>query len=590
MKIKLVKLYSENDRFKAINFKPGINLICGQKSTDLDGNIKSKKMNGVGKTLSTELINFCLFKSRNSKVYRINDKYLPKNEYVYLHLKVDDQDVIVGRTKADAVRIKTGANAEFVDYDLTAAKKYFENLLQFNTKEVTLREYFNFFIKEAGYTYEEFAELYKSSYTDLLKIHFYFFELPARVLKQISQSYKAYDAANKRITKVKKALKAEGVELDKLQARKNALEDKVKELESNFEYSQILDSLQQRSQEINILESELEALVLDKKSIEYELNDLRVFIEEFNEDLYIDDKDLATVFNLYKDGLGDLVSTDFKQVQQFRDQLVRYKSELVSVKQVAARKRLAEIEEKIEVRRNKVNKFYADINESKKNHIVKSFRVYRDEVNDFKNYEALLDENESASNEKNSATTEFALAMAELSKAVALKSKIKEDFQNTFLEIHKYVTASKEAGFGFSIDSKFSPSNITNFFRFVVTSETSGSTGSNQMTAAIYDAALHKSTATSNKTYGMYIHDNLIFGLIEKDSSIQYLNYLHENFDENEVQYIATVNMDEFNYAELQSDFKYDVKQDVIIELTRDDPLFGVMSSSMLTNTQPKET
>ena len=67
------------------------------------------------------------------------------------------------------------------------------------------------------------------------------------------------------------------------------------------------------------------------------------------------------------------------------------------------------------------------------------------------------------------------------------------------------------------------------------------------------------------------------------------MNYIHENFDPNDLQYIATVNMDEFNYAELQDDFKYDVKDDVIIELTREDPLFREMSSSLLSTASKEE-
>lgn len=589
MKVRLVKLYSENDSFRTIDFKPGINLITGQKSTDSDGNVKSKKMNGVGKTLSIELINFCLFKNNNSKVFRINDLYLAKNEFIYLHILVDDKDVIIGRTKSNLVRIKSGSNSEFTDYDATAGKKYIENLFRFNTLPISMREYFNFFIKEAGYTYEEFARLYTSSYTDLLKVHFYFFELPIRVLQVISASYKSYDAAKKRITKVNKELKAQGLEIGKLQARKNALEDRVTNLEDDFEYSQILDSLQERSSEVNLLESELETLFMEKKSIEYELKELAIFIEDFRDDLYIDDKDLSLVFNQFKSGLGDLVSNDLGQVRKFRDQLTKYKSELVGIKQSDAKKRLEEIEAKIAVRRAKVDKFYSDISATQKNHIVKSFRVYREEVNEFKNFEMMLNEHDSASSEVNKSNTDFALAMAELSKLVAEKKSIKTEFQKTFLDIHKYVTSSVEASFDFKIDSKFSPSNTMNFFQFYVESETTGSTGSNQMTAAIYDAALHKSPATAPKTYGMYIHDNLIFGLIEKDSSIQYLNYLHDNFNGDDIQYIATVNMDEFNYAELQDDFTYEVKEDVVIELTRQNPLFRVMRSNMLTSRAIKD-
>jgi uncharacterized protein YydD (DUF2326 family) len=46
--IKLNQLYSEPRTFESINFKPGINIILGEKDTT------SQKTNGVGKTLLIE--------------------------------------------------------------------------------------------------------------------------------------------------------------------------------------------------------------------------------------------------------------------------------------------------------------------------------------------------------------------------------------------------------------------------------------------------------------------------------------------------------------------------------------------------------
>lgn len=582
MKIRLVKLYSENDRFRELDFKPGINLICGQKSLDQDGNTTSKKQNGVGKTLSVELINFCLFKNTDSKILRIANRFLSRKEFVYLHLKADSQDVIVGRNKAGEIRIKTGVNGEFKEYKYTEGKRYLENLLEFSSKPITLRDYFTFFIKESGYTYEDFAEIYHESYTDLLRIHFYLFDLPIKVLTAVKGAYSSHQFAKKKITEVKKELKKEGVEVEKLQARKNALESQVESLEDNFEYSRILDSLQDRSEEINVLERELEELILEKKSLEYELAELADFASQFEDDIYIDDKDLAIVFNKYKAGLGELITNDFESVKKFRDQLSKYKNELMDEKMKSASKQLDIIDSKISARKEKINKFYADINQVNKNHIVKSFRVYRDEVNEFQKYQSLLTQYEEGDYEANSAEASFAIAVGELSQAIERGKEFKQSFQKTFLKIHNYVTSSVEASFDFSANAKFSPNKKTNFFRFNVTSETTGSTGANQITAAIYDAALHENETTKQKTYGLFIHDNLIFGLIEKDSSIQYLNYIHQNFSDDDLQYIATINMDEFNYDELKQDFVYNVTDDVIIELTRQNPLFFEMSGDLL--------
>lgn len=588
MKIRLVKLYSENDRFREIAFKTGINLICGQKSFDEAGNTTSKKQNGVGKTLSIELINFCLFKNKDSKVSRISNKFLPRNDFVYLHIKADDEDIIIGRNKAGEVRIKTGVNGEFKKFSFNEGKKYLENRLTFNNQPITLRDYFSFFIKESGYTYENFAELYPNvTYSDLLKIHFYLFNLPTKVLATIKTSYSTHQYAKKKISGVKKELKLKGVEIDKLQAKKNALEAQVENLEDNFDYSKILNSLQSRSEEVNILEHELEELILTKKGIEYELEELTSFASDFEEDLYIDDKDLALVFNKYKQGLGELITKDFESVKKFRNQLGEYRSELIEEKVKNLSKSLEETEAKIATRKQNVDKFYADISQTNKNHIVKSFRVYKDEVDEFQKYESLLGQHEQGEYEVNVAETSFAIAVGELSHAIEDNKEIKQSFQKTFLKIHHYVTSSVEASFDFAANAKFSPNRKTSFFKFNVTSETTGSTGANQMTAAIYDASLHENEYTHERTYGLFIHDNLIFGLIEKDSSIKYLNYIHDSFKDKDLQYVATVNMDEFNYDELKDDFTYNVTDDVIIELKRDNPLFREMSSSLLTEKQP---
>jgi hypothetical protein len=118
-------------------------------------------------------------------------------------------------------------------------------------------------------------------------------------------------------------------------------------------------------------------------------------------------------------------------VKQFRNQLSEYKAEIIQEKINASNKKLAEINTKIDTRRRQINKFYADINQTNKNHIVKSFRVYRDELNEFQNYQSLLDEYDKGEFEANTAETDFAIAVGELSRAAAENKAIKQSFQRT---------------------------------------------------------------------------------------------------------------------------------------------------------------
>ena len=69
--ILLKKLYTEPEYFEPIIFDTGVNIIIGDKSD------KSKKTNGVGKSMCIEFINFCLLKSKDSsRVMKI-----PENKF-----------------------------------------------------------------------------------------------------------------------------------------------------------------------------------------------------------------------------------------------------------------------------------------------------------------------------------------------------------------------------------------------------------------------------------------------------------------------------------------------------------------------------
>lgn len=101
------------------------------------------------------------------------------------------------------------------------------------------------------------------------------------------------------------------------------------------------------------------------------------------------------------------------------------------------------------------------------------------------------------------------------------------------------------------------------------------------MRAAIYDAALHQNEYTKQKTIGFVVHDNLLFGNMDQESSIQFLNEMNK-IDSGEFQYIATANSDQFDYEELRSRFTFDVGSKVVKDLTRAKPLFKRISSDFI--------
>ncbi|HCV15213.1 MAG TPA: hypothetical protein DF637_02605 [Rikenellaceae bacterium] len=92
----LVSLYSEPlDLFPKIDFKDGINLIFGKKDTEND---PKESLNGIGKSLALDFIDFCLLSSlskKNERLYKAK-KFL-KGYAIILEFEVDGEFYLVKR-------------------------------------------------------------------------------------------------------------------------------------------------------------------------------------------------------------------------------------------------------------------------------------------------------------------------------------------------------------------------------------------------------------------------------------------------------------------------------------------------------------
>lgn len=579
--LRLIKLYADNDAIREIAFKSGLNLIRGDNSKDEEGNITSRRQNGVGKSFSVELIDFCLMRGiGESKFPLIKDKYFGRETFVYLHFQSNGVDYVVGRNKKGETKIK-GRNGTFKDYGYEDAKKYLDVILGFDSKPIGVRDYMNFFIKHEDYSYKKFNLLYKGTYTELLKIHFYLFDISLETLKKISKAFDERERAQALKRSANKWLEENDLDIDKLKAKRNELEQRVLDLEEDFNYDKLLMGYEAKAAEVRDLERKLEVLISDKSLLESELRDIEDYINDVDDDIYIDDQDVKLVFEKYRKGLGELVQSDLESLYEFRDQLSQFKEDLVVNKRSQLLESISSLQDKIDTHKQKVDKFYAEISDSKKNAIVKSFRVYKDDLYDSKQYDQYIDQYDSAVAALNDASAKFALATDELHRVVTNLNAQKKEFVKTFLAIHKRVTHSDSASFDFTVNVASKVSDKTDFFKFNVIVETAGSRGANQMRAAIYDASIHSSEVTKGRTLGFLLHDNLVFGSMDVESSINYLNLMSE-FVAEEMQYIATVNNDQFDYQELRERFTFDIDDNVIINLTRQEPLFKRTESDFI--------
>lgn len=568
--LKLIKLYSTENLFQEVKFESGINLICGEKSVTNEGSVESDKQNGVGKSYVIDLINFCLLKKQNeSKVASIPEEYLPNESFVYLHFVFNDKNYIFGRNKKDEVKIKI-ENNDFKSYEIGVATKELTRILSLEDSLLSARNYLNFSIKEEDYSYKDFVKLYTSNYSDLLKVHFYFFDIPVGILNSIKSAFKKNKDATNSIRNIKNDLEKRNLNIDEIRALQNQIRADIEKAEEELDYHELTEKIKDESDSISQKENNLNNLLLKRKGLQIQLVEINNFTKNYNEDFYIDDIEIKEVFNKYKKGLGDLITKDFQELQKFRDQILDFKGQLLKEKKKRLLEEIEKIELNIEDLQNEIEIRYGNITSKKKSNFSKGLVIYKQKFSELQKYSSSIEEYDKQEEKKDESRRLFNERIDDLKKIENQIRTVKSSFKDTFVNIHNQIMGNSHSNFDFSFKPIFMAES---FFKFNVVVFGQGSKGVNQMRAVIYDLALLINEKTSEKNLKCIIHDNLIFGSVDKDSSISTLNFL-SNLDSNTFQYIATVNKDDFSYLELEPKFRFKVKEYVRIELTKSKPLF----------------
>ena len=114
-RIRLNRLYSENNIFEEITFHDGVNIILGEKYDDRS--VKGRKTNGVGKSMSIEFLDFCFLNDyEKSRIVKIPKEVFPVEENVILDLDIGQETVTIKRNRKQAdkpILIREGKTVSF---------------------------------------------------------------------------------------------------------------------------------------------------------------------------------------------------------------------------------------------------------------------------------------------------------------------------------------------------------------------------------------------------------------------------------------------------------------------------------------------
>lgn len=571
----------QDKKLEPVIFERGLNFIVGDKSES--GNKKEQnKMNGVGKSLLIESINFCLFKKlEDSRISKIPDINLSPEIYICLDLEIETSDQIKkiqirrNRREDDPITIYVNDNEKSFD-KLEDAKNYLEYLFfgKESKEHPSLRSLLSVLIREEDSLYKDILKPYHNSslatFEDLLKPHFYLFQIDLVLLDKIRKVSAELKTTTKALSSLRSDFKTIGVSEKEVASYINDLKDGVEKLNLAIDQLHPSEGLTQAKNGMIEFQLQLEKLVSTKASKEYLMRKIKALpqLEKINT------KQIQIVYNHFKAGLGDLVEKSFTQVLDFKKQVDDFQNSLMNEKLKELVSEIEELDDQISVLDTEIAKIYEKTEARGKIDGLKQAIVLEREKN------VQLEKLSSAhqllqskiTNQKNlkKRKERFVEQLEiELFEVQATVTSFEEDLK----KMHESIAGNKRCQFKIVITE-----SIANFVDFEYRIKLDGSSGINRIKTFIYDSLLMVNKITSKRHPGFLIHDN-IFASTGRDDMVKSLNYLYDLSTKNQFQYILTINKDEFE-SQIK-DFAFDYKKHIRAEFSREKPFLGFEYSEL---------
>ncbi len=390
--MKLLKLYSNDERFKEVIFKDGLNLIVGRK-TKYSNN---KNQHNLGKTKIIELINFMLLKDINKGNFLKDKKFIDyafylevlsnKNEVITIKRSLKEDSKVSFKISKDKYNNFVGEhNWDFDKIAMGAkknknAKETLNDLLGYDVlTNVDYRKNVNYFLRtQNDYTNEfQLSKYIRSKDIDwkpnLIELLGY---------KELSQ------------LTIKKYKKEQ--ELDRLEKDKENLE---KEFDINIDDAgEYKTDRHKIEREKSLLKEKIEQFdfYLQEQNLNKELvYEIEEEVSELNKVEYRLTKELNKLQkSKIEDVAFDLSKTEkiFKETSiYFGDQLAKSYEELLKFNKIITAERKDKIDSLIELKtkeKKQIEEKLGNLNSKRKSYM--SFLAEKDVFKKFKNYQEQL--------------------------------------------------------------------------------------------------------------------------------------------------------------------------------------------------------
>ena len=573
-RIRLNRLYSENNVFEEISFHGGVNIILGEKYDD--SSVKGRKTNGVGKSMCIEFLDFCFLSDYDkSRVAKIPKEVFPLEENVILDLDIGAETIIIKRNREQADQPVIIRGGKTVSFDkLQDARDYLTGIIfsELNGKTVpSFRNLFSILMRDERSEFKDIIKCHDltKKIPDDLTAHLFLLGFSLEAYKNTVETIKEIGKITTVLSKEKRELTQDGQKkISDVRAELNALEDELKKLEDAIESFKTNETFDSMEADLIELEELLDQLRKRQKALRHDYEKIR----KMPKPEQIDDREIELVYSQFKSELGNAVVKSLNEVVGFKNKIEDFQRTLVNQKAKELESQLKSIAEQIRILDDEYSEKLKIID---KKGVLKnlkiSLKIYEAKKESISRTKFLFEQYEKHEKKKRILNLQKTQQIMEIETEIEQNEEMMDSFMETILQIHEFIMGNRECSFSIqTIDKAQSKTPVELVLRIY----DDGSRSVDRTKVFIYDMALLFNQYTRDRHPLFLVHDNIFD--VDQDTLVRCLNYIYSQEEQyQDFQYILTLNRDKIENEEQRKRIRMDIDEPQVAGLTKEKKFLG---------------
>ncbi len=573
-RIRLNRLYSENNVFEEISFHDGVNIILGEKYDD--SSVKGRKTNGVGKSMCIEFLDFCFLSDYDkSRVAKIPKEVFPLEENVILDLDIGAETIIIKRNREQADQPVIIRGGKTVSFDkLQDARDYLTGIIfsELNGKTVpSFRNLFSILMRDERSEFKDIIKCHDltKKIPDDLTAHLFLLGFSLEAYKNTVETIKEIGKITTVLSKEKRELTQDGQKkISDVRAELNALEDELKKLEDAIESFKTNETFDSMEADLIELEELLDQLRKRQKALRHDYEKIR----KMPKPEQIDDREIELVYNQFKSELGNAVVKSLNEVVGFKNKIEDFQRTLVNQIAKELESQLKSIAEQIRILDDEYSEKLKIID---KKGVLKnlkiSLKIYEAKKESISRTKFLFEQYEKHEKKKRILNLQKTQQIMEIETEIEQNEEMMDSFMETILQIHEFIMGNRECSFSIqTIDKAQSKTPVELVLRIY----DDGSRSVDRTKVFIYDMALLFNQYTRDRHPLFLVHDNIFD--VDQDTLVRCLNYIYSQEEQyQDFQYILTLNRDKIENEEQRKLIRMDIDEHQVAVFTKEKKFLG---------------